>query len=500
MNHGEFIYAIIYSVFLESTHNTRATNRNNQIDDIVAILFAKDQTQSISMGSGNSQQDENEHALQSLLKFQSHEFLVFGYVRTVIEPLLSDDHPLILLGTPHALLQLIISYYNVGIHAHILLWCGSEEQTSTQYNQIHILNIKNHKKYKLSIYDLDHKLLIPTKNKYFDRLNANYCSISGVKLPGWVLNMPSAKQHLTRFKKYHIAFRFGGKPKLDNAAYLNQCDMIMIDSTKLNAISNRSCIDSYYCQIPTSLHGQYSQYNKYSVSFNNNFLTLCGGIDKDTGRKTDKIKRFDLQTLKWDNDLFITRKMRIARTGMACVYLKDISSAKQSVRSVPLVTIGGKQDDGEISRDVEIYSFIDNESKFLAPLNNQRLNAGAAFLPFKKQIVCVGGQCVNGSSGAREIELYDMDQNVWTKLKRKCMYPHVKKPLVWNDEMNYNILYVAGGSLYNSKRSMLGNMELIDMRDKQWVKLSGKDLISLLELRNSTDIFNDWSCRAGLVL
>ena len=95
------------------------------------------------------QELENNSALKQLLKFQAHEFLVFGYIRMFIEPLISEDNPLSQLETPLDLLQIMISYYMVSDHAHILVWCGTEERTGSTYNQVHILNIKNHKKYKV---------------------------------------------------------------------------------------------------------------------------------------------------------------------------------------------------------------------------------------------------------------------------------------------------------------------------------------------------------------
>ena len=106
-------------------------------------------------------------------------------------------------------------------------------------------------KYKLALYDLDDKLLKPAKTLYFDRLNSHYCSISSNKLPNWLLKNENTKQIISRHKKYHCIFRFGGDLKYDpsNNLYQNKCDMIMIDSTKLNAIDNKSVINAYYCSI-----------------------------------------------------------------------------------------------------------------------------------------------------------------------------------------------------------------------------------------------------------
>ena len=448
---------------------------------------------------------ENEYALKSLLKFQSHEFLVFGYIRTRIEPLIlssttSNHSSLISLGTPHELLQLIISYYNVGIHSHILLWCGSEEKTSCLYNQIYLLNIKNHKKYKLSIYNLNNKLMKPAKTMYFDRLNSNYCSISSIKLPAWILKMETAQKHVSRHKKYHCIFRFGGDLKYDasNQIYKNQCDMLIIDSTKLNAIDNRSNIDSYLCTIPTSLQtGNYSQFQDFSMCFNNNFLILCGGYDEN--KQTIKcIKRFDLQTLTWDDDKFIQRKMIHARSGVACCIINDKSHKQQSTDYNQLITIGGIGIDGRFTKCVEIYSFLNNTSKSLSNLTRERYNAGCCYLSNKEQLLCVGG-CIG--SGSKEIEIYDFHKNIWKRIRKKCIYKHINKPLIWNDEMNDNILYIAGGSMYNSKRAQLGGIEMIDMRmSNNWNIINQYNLLSLLELNHSNDVFNDWTARSGMII
>jgi len=215
-----------------------------------------------TQSKSETDQIESEHVLRSLLKFQSHEFLVFGFIRIQVVPLLAHD------DVPHDLVQLIISYYNVGTHAHIALWCGSEERTSLMYNEVHILNIKNHKKYKLSVFNLDNEHLHhATKSLYFDRSSAFYCSVSGAKLPRWVLEKETAKQHVSRHKKYHILFRVGGVLKYmpDNAMYHNQCDMLMIDASRLNAIAHHSVIDAYFCAIPTSTAPHLSHFSEFDI-------------------------------------------------------------------------------------------------------------------------------------------------------------------------------------------------------------------------------------------
>ena len=76
--------------------------------------------------------------------------------------------------------------------------------------------------------------------------------------------------------------------------------------------------------------------------------------------------------------------------------------------------------------------------------------------------------------------------------------------------MNYNIVYIAGGSLYNAKRRHLGYMEMVDMRlpdsntmiddGRNWYSHGIYDILGTLELRNSGDVFNDWTLRTGLVI
>ena len=69
--------------------------------------------------------------------------------------------------------------------------------------------------------------------------------------------------------EHTVIFRFGGSLKYDpqRQEYQHRCDMLMIDSTKLNAIDNRSTIDSYFCSIPTTLLGvsPFDEYSDFTV-------------------------------------------------------------------------------------------------------------------------------------------------------------------------------------------------------------------------------------------
>ena len=126
------------------------------------------------------------------------------------------------------------------------------------------------------------------------------------------------------------------------------------------------------------------------MSFHNNFITLCGG--KNSGSFSKIIKRFDLQTLSWDNDAFITRQMKVGRSGVSCVVMTDPTTTKQSADASPLVTIGGTMlvcgGNGlpRASAVVEMYSFLDNRSVHLKPLNEPRSHCGSVYLPFRNQV------------------------------------------------------------------------------------------------------------------
>ena len=102
---------------------------------------------------------------------------------------------------------------------------------------------------------------------------------------------------------------------------------------------------------------------------------------------------------------------------------------------------------------------------------------------------------------SRQIEIYDVAKNLWMRSNRKCEMEHAVRPMVWNDEMNNDILYVAGDCMQHGKRDRLGLLEVFDMREPtSWSVVDTQQLIALLELRNSADIFNDWTARRGLVI
>lgn len=239
------------------------------------------------------------------------------------------------------------------------------------------------------------------------------------------------------------------------------------------------------------------------MSFNNNFLTLCGGHRGQ--RFTDRLKRFDLQTLSWDNDAFITRQMRVARSGISCAVIKDPAVTDRSQQmECPLILIGGNTL-GSVTSVVEMYSFTDNKSTRLAPMKESRAHCGSAYLPSRNEIVVVGGTGrtnYHDTRGvSRQIEIYNFHKDEWRKCNRRCEMEHAFRPLVWNDEMNNDILYVAGDVMQHGKRDKLGALEVYDMRvPKNWKLVDERDLLGLLELRNSVDIFNDWTARRALVI
>ena len=108
----------------------------------------------------------------------------------------------------------------------------------------------------------------------------------------------------------------------------------------------------------------------------------------------------------------------------------------------------------------------------------------------------------SGYSGdtKRTIEFYDCIKNKWYLYPNKTNFEHSFSPFLWNDIYdNPNVIYIAGDCIGIDSKSMLGQIEWIDIRetnkDKKWNTFKDENtLLNMFSLQKMDEKI--WRSRA----
>ena len=68
---------------------------------------------------------------------------------------------------------------------------------------------------------------------------------------------------------------------------------------------------------------------------------------------------------------------------------------------------------------------------------------------------------------SKTLEIFDCGKDKWTPMRPKTNKRHRRYPLVWNDELDPNVVFIAGDISSNGRADKLGCIEWCDVRQNK---------------------------------
>eukprot|EP01084_Bolivina_argentea_P256966 432807_1 len=296
---------------------------------------------------------------------------------------------------------------------------------------------------------------------------------------------------------FSMIFRCGGVYSF-NKQRCKDCDVTIFNHLHDNNIINGYTLNLPSLPITTSLTS--SIYNTY------NGVLYCIGGDTDIAEVTDSIYELNLNT---------TDEIPKWKKGTVKLYTKRKCANLCLIDQHNLMVIGGKSKSGEKLNSVELYvntaTDFDIEinryktTKLLAPLCLPRSASGCLLFNESDKRVIIGGGWggFNNDDTKKTVEWYDAVKNKWFLFPYKTNFEHQFCPILWNDKYNNpNVIYIGGDCIGIDSKSMLGQIEWIDIRenknDKKWNMFKDDKSLEQMFLLQNTDE-KIWRSRALMI-
>ena len=192
----------------------------------------------------------------------------------------------------------------------------------------------------------------------------------------------------------------------------------------------------------------------------NSTLFSFGGLTLSRSTKTIcalQLNCFKYKELKWKK----CASMKKARYSCSLINCKG--------KGHKIGIIGGINNKFEDMKHCELYDIESKESVAISSMNAGRANCGCCFVAdLNGGTVVVGGGVKYGDS-SKQIELFNFYKNEWSVHSAITHYKH-SSPTLWSDQINPNIIYIAGDNIGISgggRHANLGYIEWCDLRDPQ---------------------------------